>query len=192
MLTRRAQPRLANNLAIRSPQGERSGPQAGERNSKILAHGTARSLPEHLVGFGFRHWMLGHQTSDLGCWEQAWSLYVTELGVERADAAIRGLSSWVRILGQTSCRRIDVGEPCDKAFCRDECLAVSMIAACQHQTCPALRACIFALIETNAVDRVASEAQAFADTMFDYELVLSPASIVSPLTTVAPVNSLQN
>jgi hypothetical protein len=147
----------------------------------------ARS-PERLVGLGFRLWMRGHATCDLSCWEQAWSLYVGELGLARAPVAVRRLGAWVGAVGRSTGRRIDVGPPCAAGFYRDECLAVSMIAACQHGTCPALRACVFALIESGGVDRVLDDAQAFADTMAAFDLVLSPASIVS--TDVAAVNSL--
>ncbi len=28
--------------------------------------------PERLVGLGFRYWLNGFRTGDIGCWEKAW------------------------------------------------------------------------------------------------------------------------
>ena len=64
-------------------------------------------------------------------------------------------------------------------FCRDECLAVAMIAASQHKTCPALRACAFALVEHSGVDEVVEQSERFALTLSAVGQVLSPNFIVN-------------
>jgi hypothetical protein len=140
--------------------------------------------PERLVALGFRWWMRGRAEGDIACWERAWSLYSGMLGVTGARMAVSTLSTWVGALGTCARREIEVFPTDCPGFCRDECIAVSMIAACQHGTCPALRACAFALIEQPAIDRVIGHAQAFADTMTGLEQVLSPGSIVT-----APVDA---
>jgi len=146
--------------------------------------------PERLVGLGFRYWVLGRTTGDIGCWERAWSLYAGMFGVTRATIAVDALSGWVGALGKCSARSIRVAPADCRGFCRDECIAISMIAACQHQTCPAMRACAFALMESCAIDAVTARAQTFADTMSGLEQVLSPASIVTALPSITPANRL--
>jgi hypothetical protein len=54
-----------------------------------------------------------------------------------------------------------------------------MIAACQHNTCPAMRACAFALIESSLIDEVVHHAESFAVTMRGLDRVLSPGLIVN-------------
>lgn len=134
---------------------------------------------ERLVGLGFRHWMLGATTGDIAHWERAWSLYSGVCGVAGGRIAVDALSQWVKSVGQSARRPITVA--CDRpgTFCRDECLAISMIAACQHQTCPAMRACAFALIEDSGIDAVVDHAQAFADTLSALEQTLTPGAIVA-------------
>jgi len=146
-------------------------------------HASPRSCqlpgPERLVGLGFRYWMLGRQTGDIAAWERCWNLYCGVFGVCGARLAVGALSSWVGAVGGASRRGIEVAPFASRDFCRDECIAVSMIAACQHNTCPALRACAFALVETSLIDHVVGEAQTFADTMGGLDQRLSSGSIVA-------------
>lgn len=155
----------------------------------------ASGLPEaeRLVGYGFRFWMHGQRSGDIRSWETAWSLYCGMFGPTRARLAVGALSDWVGALGLASRREIEVGAVNCSAFCRDECLAISMIAACQHRTCPAMRACAFALIEcghidTRRVDDVAAPAQTFADTLQALDQVLLPSSIVTAAGVPPPLN----
>lgn len=140
--------------------------------------------PERLVGLGFRYWMLGRTTGDVGCWERAWNLYSGQFGIAGARVAVGHLSSWVSAVGAASQREIAVFPEGCSGFCRDECIAVSMIAACQHHTCPAMRACAFALAGASLIDGVVGEAQGFADAMMGLDQVLSPRSIVAAAADV--------
>lgn len=140
--------------------------------------------PERIVGLGFRYWMLGLNTGDIAAWERAWDLYCGLFGAVGAKVAVGQLSRWVVAMGAASCRDIEVFPKRCRSFCRDECIAVSMIAACQHQTCPAMRACAFALLANARIDEVVDKAQAFADTLASLEQRLSLGSIM-----VAPVYS---
>ena len=112
------------------------------------------SGPERLVGLGFRYWMLGSQNGELDQFERAWRLFSGECGVAGGRIALEHLADWVHCVGRTSKRPIKVAAPSFTELCTDERLAVSMIAACQHRTCPALRACAFALIEHSTIDGV--------------------------------------
>jgi len=148
--------------------------------------------PERLVGLGFRYWMLGRKTGDIACWEKTWNLYAGMFGLCGARSAVGALDCWVGALNRASRREIEVFPADCRGFCRDECIAVSMIAACQHHTCPAMRACAFALAETSLIDSVVGEAQAFADAMASLDHMLSPASIVTAPVNLAPACSLPN
>jgi hypothetical protein len=116
---------------------------------------------ERLVGIGFRCWLAGYDTSDIACWETCWNLYTRELG-NNAKSAVSELGCWVRALRESACRKLDYYPYGCTRFCRDECLAISMIAASQNQACPALRACAFALIGASPVDSVVDRAAEFA------------------------------
>lgn len=146
--------------------------------------------PERLVGLGFRYWMLGRTTGEIGHWERAWSLYAGVFGSVGAKAAVGALSGWVGSVSASTRREIEVYPEACGGFCRDECVAISMIAACQHNTCPALRACAFALIESASIDDVVERAQTFADTMAALDHVLSPGSIIAAAATMPAANRL--
>lgn len=136
--------------------------------------------PERLVALGFRFWMRGRLEANVSHWERAWNLYAGTLGVEGARCAVTSLSRWVGAVGSAGVRSIEVFPEDCRSYCRDECIAVSIIAACQNNSsCPALRACAFALLETSSLDGMVSEAQTFADTMTRFDQVLSPGSIVA-------------
>ena len=147
--------------------------------------------PERLVALGFRYWMRGRLEGTLMHWEKTWNLFDDALGVTGARAAVSSLSRWVGAIDASCARTIELHPDDCHSFCRNECFAVSIIAACQHNTCPALRACAFALVETSSIDGVVGEAQNFADTMTEFNQVLSPHSIVAAPVTV-PATSRRN
>lgn len=148
----------------------------------VAADTQALSSPlgaERLIGLGFRHWVAGYKSGDIDRWEDAWRIYSQALGPNAARTAVSELSAWVRAVSAAARREITVSATDCAGFCRDECLAVSMIAACQHNTCPAMRACAFALIESSLIDEVVHHAETFALTMRGLDQVLSPGLIVN-------------
>jgi hypothetical protein len=144
---------------------------------------------ERLIGLGFRYWVAGYKSGDIDRWEDAWRIYAQALGPNAARTAVSELSAWVRAVSAAARREIEVCAGDCAGFCRDECLAVSMIAACQHNTCPAMRACAFALIESSLIDEVVHHAESFAVTMRGLDKVLSPGLIVNAAAyaTAAPM-----
>lgn len=144
---------------------------------------------ERLVGLGFRHWMLGYQTGDIGCWEAAWSEYSTVLGPSLARGAVSDLACWVRSIARLSRRSITVWpSPCAR-FCRDECMAVSLVAAGQHDVCPAMRACAFALIEHPDVDAIVADSLTFASRLRSCGQVLAIGAVANAAAVVVPTGS---
>ena len=132
--------------------------------------------PERLVGFGFRLWLNGFRTGDISHWEEAWSTYAGTIGAAAARTAVGQLASWVRVIDSTAQRRLVTAANDAPRFCRDECVAIAMIAACQHHACPAMRACAFALLGCSMIEEVVEGAESFARALHAADQVLSPAS----------------
>lgn len=143
---------------------------------------------ERLIGLGFRYWVSGYKSGDIVRWEDAWRIYSQALGPNAARTAVSELSAWVRAVSAAARREIEVCAGDRDGFCRDESLALSMIAACQHNTCPAMRACAFALIESSLIDEVVHHAESFAVTMRGLDQVLSPGLIVNAAAYAAANN----
>ena len=148
--------------------------------------------PERLVGLGFRYWLAGFRTGDISCWEKAWRAYSNAMG-GAAKTAVTELSCWVRAINTHAQRDLEtVPADCDR-FCRDECVAIAMIAACQHNACPAMRACAFALLGCSLIDEVVEGAESFAATMRGADQVLSPASVhATSLLSMPPATMLRH
>jgi hypothetical protein len=133
--------------------------------------------PERLVGIGFRCWLTGFTTGDVGCWEDAWNAFSSTLGNERAKALLIDLSQFVRAVSASAKRDIQVQAPGACGFCRDECLAISIIAACQHGAHQSLAASTCALIGSDAIGDALNGAQSFACGLKSANQVLSADSV---------------
>ena len=140
-------------------------------------HGT-----ERLVGIGFRCWINGYQNTDIGCWEHGWNVFARELGPERARTAITELAGWIRSICSNAEREIAVCAVDRDRFCKDECIAVSMIAACQHNACPALEACALALLGADLIEPVLETSTRFARTLQSAEIHLADSAIEKHMT----------
>lgn len=141
---------------------------------------------ERLVGIGFRCWMQGFQRSDIGCWEVAWDEVSRAVGPRAAKPLMTELAGWVRAVQDSAERRIEVYPAQCRRFCRDECLAISMVAACQHSTCPAFRACAVALLGCNDVHDAIEGAEGFAARLKEAGQLLSPGTVFMGASLVTP------
>jgi hypothetical protein len=92
--------------------------------------------PERLVVTGLRCCMAGYAYGDVDCWETAWQAYCGELGTADARRLMGELQFWVRTLRSESARAIDVFPHGCGNVCRDECMALSLIAALQDHDEP--------------------------------------------------------
>lgn len=152
-----------------------SAPAAPERRQHMRFDPAKR--PERLVGIGFRCWFAGYQTGDISCWETGWNLFATEFGPACAKAAVTELSCWVRAIHRHARRTIICYPFGCSGFCQDECIAISMVAACQHSACPAMRSCAFALLGSSDIDGVVESTTDFANVLRELGHVLSDQSI---------------
>lgn len=134
-------------------------------------------IPERLVGVGFRSWLTGYETGDVSAWAEAWSTYQATLGADAAKPLLLSLSQFVRAVKTNCCREIEVYPSGCRGFCRDECLAISVIAASQHDRRPDLRACAVALIGTEDIGDALIGAQSFAAKLREAQQILSTSSI---------------
>lgn len=152
------------------------------RRSPTVANGVQLAKPEQIVALGFRYWVLGRRVGCIEPWQDAWGLYTRSFGLCGARRAVGALSTWVDTVCRSTVRGIDVAPAACPSFCRDECLAVAMIAACQNDRCPAMRACAFALVESSMIDRVVDDAQSFASTLIELEhrVTAPPAAVILP------------
>ena len=163
---------------------------------KIDIEGAARACPlsplsrrsgaEWLVGVGFRCWLTGFQTSDIGCWEMAWDAFSRAVGPREAKPLMSDLASWVHAVQDTAQREIEVFPAQCRRFCRDECLAISMVAACQHSACPAIRACAVALLGSSKIDEAMQGAEDFALRLKKADQLLSPGTVFMGAGLVSP------
>ena len=158
------------------PRVKRAGISSSRlhNSSREPAVAPAFAGPDRLVGLGFRNWLEGYRTGDITLWENVWCAYTSAMGAVAAKSAVSELSSWVRAIHTHTHRALQTSPPGCPGFCKDECVAISMIAACQHNACPAMRACAFALLGCSMIDEVVHGAESFAGSMRDADQVLSP------------------
>ncbi|MGE0055889.1 MAG: hypothetical protein AB7S74_16950 [Hyphomicrobium sp.] len=135
--------------------------------------------PERLVGVGFRGWLSGFQTGDISLWESTWNAYEASLGASATRSVVMSLSQFVRAAMVSADRDIEIYPAECRGFCRDECLAISVIAGCQHDQRSALCACAAALIGSNDIGDTIARAQEFAIELKEAGQMLSASSICS-------------
>lgn len=145
--------------------------------------------PERLVGIGFRCWLDGFSSGNIAGWETAWNLYTSELGACRARVAVHELGLWVGKIRDVSGREITTLPHHCTGFCRDECVAISMVAASQHKVCPAMRACAFALIGCSDMEGLLTATDRFAVMLDAVGQRLSPHSICTVTDLACPAGA---
>lgn len=133
--------------------------------------------PERLVGVGFRCWLAGLSTGDIKCWEEAWNTFSGMLGPENAKTLLLDLAKFVRAVKANAQRDIEISPAGCRGFCRDECLAISIIAACQHDERQALTASAAALIGSEDIGDMLNGAQALAATLRKTNQMLGADSV---------------
>lgn len=143
--------------------------------------GAPFNRPERLVGFGFRRAIAAIETGNQTPWEFAWQDFANATDQDQATQLVARLSVWARAVRRCAGRRIETLPASCPGFCRDECLAISMIAASQHSICPALRACAFTLMGASEIAPALKAADAFAECLARAGHSLSEQSVCNPL-----------
>ena len=145
----------------------------GNRNNCANFH-AQEHLQENdrLIGIGLRSWLSGADTGDISCWQKGWERYAEALGAERAKTVFMELGCLARLIQSNSGRKIEFESFDCPDFCRDECLAVAMIAASQHDQCPALESCARALSGKSGMTAIMTGATQLARTLQNADILL--------------------
>ncbi|MBK8770861.1 MAG: hypothetical protein IPM06_10570 [Rhizobiales bacterium] len=107
--------------------------------------------PERVVINGCRCAMAGYDHGDPSCWDQFWSDLVGECGVEAACEISGTLQNFVRQLRSHCQRPLNFFPRACRWACVDECLALSLLSACQNTDAAVRAYCLDALqIEAGA------------------------------------------
>lgn len=173
------EPELSSDWQLTHAGGDRFGDHGGpmERGETFMA--------ERMVGLGFRCWVRGMQTGDTRFFDVCSRQYISRYGVKDGLVLSTKLGTWVNSLEKMRARPLKIFEVSAPGFSYDEVVAISMIAACQHAECPALRACIYAITEASEIDMPQFAAQDFADGLIDAGQILRPECITYPLQHMA-------
>lgn len=160
---------------------------SAERRSERFAHslsGEFRRRPERLVGVTFRRGLAALDRHDATQWQFAWQEFSDVAGPQEATTLLSSLSAWVCTLRRCAGRRLETFPAGCPGFCRDECLAISLIAASQQGACPALKACAFALIGSDHIDEPVAASTRFGDKLAAAGQRLSVDSVCNALAAM--------
>lgn len=163
--------------------------RAVERSGLCGLGSSPRTMSDgaRLVGYGFRGWLGGLRDGDVDRLQVVFDKYRGTLGADGAQRALDKLAAWVRVINRTAARPIDVRPMSCARFCQDECMAVAIVAAAQHDTCPAMRACAFTLLGTSEVNAMLGCAEAFAGILKSEGVCLADAQTSVASETFAPL-----
>ena len=131
-------------------------------------------LPERLVLEGFRRWMAGYSTGDLGHWEEAWNLHASSLGTRDARVVVDRLAKFVRIVRDWSICPINCFPGGCRHICRHECFALAMVSASQNQDLDSLASAMRHLLDPDGHEEAMLPALAYAEAMKESDLMLMP------------------
>jgi hypothetical protein len=141
-----------------------------------------------MVGRSFRCGMLARRERDGLAWSFAWQELAGVAGDGHADGLVNALGIFVESIDRAAVRRIEVLPKGCPGLCRDECLAVSIVAASQLGVCPALKACVFALVDSVHVDPCIRSAAVFGEALRDAGQMLSHDVVCNALAMM-PVSA---
>lgn len=156
--------------------------RAGSFHSRTQDVAPAGSLRvAQMVGRSFRCGMLARRGNPAIAWSYAWQEIAGVTGAGHVDQIFIALGAFVDSVEAAAARRIEVLPKGCPGLCRDECLAVSIIAASQLGACPALKACVFALIDSGNVEPCIQSAGLFSAALSEAGQTLPPDVVCNAL-----------
>lgn len=145
--------------------------------------------PEKLVLEGYRRWLAGFESGSVLPWEMTQTLYDELLGPAEGRRVIAELSHFVRTLRRCAACPLRSFPFNAHHVCRDECLALGLIAALQHDDRDAAGICLSAMACPALSANVAEAAACFADALAaarHYLLPIPQSAIEDVLTRSRP------
>jgi hypothetical protein len=121
--------------------------------------------PERLVLEGYRRWLAGFESGSVLPWEMTQTLYEELLGAAEGRRVVAELSHFVRTLRRCAACPLNSFPFNAHHVCRDECLALGLIAALQHSDRDAAATCLSAMACPALLASVAEAAASFADAL---------------------------
>jgi hypothetical protein len=121
--------------------------------------------PERLVLEGYRRWLAGFESGSVTPWEMAAALYEELLGAAEGRRVVAELSYFVRTLRRCAACPLKSFPFESHHVCRDECLALGLVAALQHEDEGAAATCLSAIACPARSAVVAEAASAYADAL---------------------------
>jgi hypothetical protein len=141
-----------------------------------------------MVGRSFRCAIHARRELAASSWSYAWQEIANVAGADHADRLIVALGDFVESVDAVAARQIEVLPKACPGLCRDECLAVSAIAASQLGECPAMKACLFALVETAQLEETIRSAASLSCALRDAGQALPPDAVCNALALMPAVN----
>lgn len=160
-----------------------SSTETGSRNivsDALLMSGIeTRTLPhcEALVGFGFRCAMNADLYNAAQWMRTCNQVFNRELDGGDVQGVLYDLMVWRDAVRSCSLRRIELLPSLCWSFCRDECLAVTLVAASEHRACPALQICAYTLLGNAEIAPVLDAAKIFGHTLRQSGVAFSSSSV---------------
>lgn len=153
------------------------------RNAPVLSR-----QPERLVVEGMRYWLNGYLTGSIDCWELGWSLFSREIGSRDARRLFGDLSYWVRETRFAAERPLACFPYGCQCLCRDECLALSVVASAQNGASDVCRFAATQLVGEQAAEPAEKAALVFAEALdaVHQRLLPIPASVVEDVALRPP------
>jgi hypothetical protein len=121
--------------------------------------------PERLVLEGYRRWLAGFESGSVTPWEMTQTLYEELLGAAEGRRVVAELAHFVRTLRRCAACPLKSFPFNAHHVCRDECLALGLIAALQHDDQEAARTCLSAMACPALSASVAEAAASYADAL---------------------------
>lgn len=100
------------------------------RNSIAAVHADAPA--EHLFFAQYRYWMAGYATRDTFCLDCAWDVLLRFVGQDSAKVLYGEFHLFTRILSKQARRTVGWRPDVCRCLCRDEYLALRLVAASQQ------------------------------------------------------------
>lgn len=130
--------------------------------------------PEKLVLEGYRRWLAGFESGSVIPWEMTQTLYEELLGAAQGRQVVAELSHFVRTLRRCAACPLKSFPFNAHHVCRDECLALGLIAALQHDDEGAAATCLAAMSCSALSAHLATAAACYADALAGVRHYLLP------------------
>lgn len=148
--------------------------------------------PEKLVLEGYRRWIAGFDTGSVAPWELTFTLYTDLLGPSDGRRVLSELSHFVRTLRQCALCPLHSFPFGAHHICRDECMALGLIAGIQHEDEEAAQLCLGAITCKARQELVGEAASCFANSLseLDHQLLPIPPVVIQNILSRAKRNTV--